>query len=250
MIEKTVLEWTYQPTTYFEAPYSHSASDYTIAVADGKVTVTLATAQDPVKADFLKAVEGQVGTIFAGRQLQTHQPYKLAGLATCQHHADGRKDVAVSLGVADMLIIGDKVDVITRDASGKIIQDTRAERIAHDARFLDLVVHKGSDALLQSLMRSYSAAVDDPANELVHLYEIRDALAKHFGGKTAALAQLAIPESEWQRVGFLADVAPLKQGRHRGIHVGSLRDATQAEMDETRRIVRGWVEKYALSLPL
>lgn len=249
MIERTFLEWTYQPAAYFEAPYSYSALDYTITVSDGKVTVTLAAPQNPVKTELLRAVEGQVGSIFAGRQLQTHHPYKLAGPDTCQYHAGGRKNVAVSLGVAEMVVIGDKVDVVIRDPSGKIIQDTKAERVAEHARFLDLVVQKGSDAILQSLLRSYSAAVDDPPNELVHLYEIRDALAKHFGNKTAALAKLGIPESEWQRLGLLADEAPLNQGRHRGRHTGGLRDATHVELDEVRQIARDWIEKYARQLP-
>ncbi len=249
MIEKTVLEWTYQPTTYFEAPYSYSTSDYTIAVADGKVTVTLIAPQNPVKTDLLRVVEGQVGTIFAGRQLQTHQLYKLAGPATYQHHANGRKDVAVLLGVGKMVTAGLDCDIAITGASGEIIQDTRAERIAEDARFLDSVAQKGQDPLLQSLLSSHSAAVNDPANELVHLYEIRDALAKHFGSEPAARTQLKIPKLQWQRLGFLAAAAPLKQGRHRGAHLGNLRDATQQELGEARRIVRGWIEKYALLPP-
>ena len=67
MIGKTVLEWTYRPTTYFEAPYSHLASDCTIVVADGKVTATLAAPQDPVNTGLLRAVEGLVGAVFAKR---------------------------------------------------------------------------------------------------------------------------------------------------------------------------------------
>ncbi len=249
MIEKTVLEWTYQPTTYFEAPYSHSTSDYTIAVEDGKVTVTLVAPQDSVTTDLLRVVEGQVGAIFAGRQLQTHRPYKLAGPATYQHHANGRKDVAISLGVAEMVVVGNEVDVVIRSASGEIIQDTKAERVAEHARFLDLVAQKSPDPLLQSLLGSYSAAVNDPANELVHLCEIRDALAKHFGRDSKARSKLNIPKSEWRRLGILADAEPLEQGRHRGEHLGDLRDATQGELDEARQIVRNWIEKCALSLP-
>jgi hypothetical protein len=249
MIEKTVLDWTYQPTTYFEAPYSHSTSDYTIAVADGKVTVTLAAPQDPVRTDILRAVESQVGAIFAGRQLQTHQPYKLAGPATCQQHANGHKDVAISLGVSAVVVVGEKVDLVMRGASGEIIQDTRAESIAEDARFLDSLTQKSPDPLLQSLLRSYSAAVNDPANELVHLYEIRDARVKRFGNETAARSQLSISKTQWQRLGFLANDAPLQQGRHRGKSTRGTRAATQAELDEVRRIVRGWIEKYLRSLP-
>ncbi len=249
MIERTVLEWTYQPTTYFEASYSHSTLECIIAIADGKVTATLVVPQDPVKPDLLRVVEARVETIFSARQLLTHQPYGLTGPTTYQHHASGRMDVSISLDVAEVLMLCEKIDVVKKSPSGKIIQDTRAERIAEHTRFVNLMVQKRSDPLLQFLLHSYSAAVNDPANELVHLYEIRDALAKRLDGKHTALKHLGIPESEWQRLGFLADEAPLKQGRHRGKHLGSLRDATQGELDEARQIVHGWIEKYALSLP-
>jgi hypothetical protein len=252
MIERTVLEWTYQPTTYFEAPYTNSTSDYTISVADGTVNVTLVAPQDPVKTDLLKAVEVQVETIFASRRMQTHRPCKLEGPSTVQYYPNGHRVIAEIAASPERTQVRKRrmrVDFVLKDVSGKIVQDTKAERKAQHARFLDLAVQKSQDALLQSLLRSYSAAVDDPANELMHLYEIRDVLANHFGSKKAALKRLAIPESQWQRLGDLANVVPLKQGRHPGRHAESLRDATQGELDEARQIVRGWIEKYALSLP-
>jgi hypothetical protein len=94
-------------------------------------------------------------------------------------------------------------------------------------------------------LNSYKAAVDDPANELVHLYEIRDALAGHYGGDAAARAKLGISEKEWKRLGILANDAPLKEGRHRGRHSKKLRHATAAELDEARKIARGWITAFA-----
>jgi len=45
---------------------------------------------------------------------------------------------------------------------------------------------RAKDLLLAALLQSHDKAVRDPDNELVHLYEIRDALKKRFGGESAA----------------------------------------------------------------
>ena len=42
-----------------------------------------------------------------------------------------------------------------------------------------------SSATLNTLLKSYNAAVSDLANELVHLYEIRDAVRKHYSNDDA-----------------------------------------------------------------
>jgi hypothetical protein len=87
-------------------------------------------------------------------------------------------------------------------------------------------------------------SVRDPANALVHLYEIRDALSKHFGNDTAARKALGISINKWERLGILANDPSLKQGRHRGGSLGALRDATVKELGEARRIARSLIEGY------
>lgn len=87
-------------------------------------------------------------------------------------------------------------------------------------------------------------AVVDPNNELVHLYEIRDALAKKFGREGACCKVLHFSSSQWSRLGRLANSEPLNQGRHRGKSLGKLRDTTEAELQEARNIARNFVEAY------
>ena len=94
------------------------------------------------------------------------------------------------------------------------------------------------------MLRSYDAGVRDPTNELVHLYEIRDALSAKFGGESAARATLAITASQWSRLGQLCNNEPLCQGRHRGKTGEVLRDATEAELAEARGIARAMIEAY------
>ena len=82
----------------------------------------------------------------------------------------------------------------------------------------------------------------DPDNELVHLYEIRDALQDKFGGKNPACYELGLNLVDWGRLGDLANNR--KQGRHRGQQVGALHDATNEELNEARTIARKMILGY------
>jgi hypothetical protein len=87
--------------------------------------------------------------------------------------------------------------------------------------------------------------VADPDNELVHLYEIRDALATKFGGEGAVRSALGIRSKEWSSLGQRANSEPLRQGRHRGTKVGGeLRDAVESELKDARGIARNMIEAY------
>ena len=59
-----------------------------------------------------------------------------------------------------------------------------------------------------------------------------------------ALKTLNLSEKEWDRLGALACVEPLKQGRHRGQIEQDLRDATSEELEGARAITREMVEAY------
>jgi hypothetical protein len=91
---------------------------------------------------------------------------------------------------------------------------------------------------------SYSAGVRDPVNELVHLYEIRDALSVKFGGEIRVRSALAITASQWSRFEQLSNSEPLRQGRHRGKTGETLRDASESELIEARCIARAMIEAY------
>jgi len=102
--------------------------------------------------------------------------------------------------------------------------------------------------VVAALLASYTAAVNDPANELVYLYEIRDALSKRFKDDTSAREAMGLSRSEWSRLGQLANNDPLIQGRHRGKSFGALREASDEELSEARNIARKLVEAYLFYL--
>lgn len=136
-------------------------------------------------------------------------------------------------------------DFVITDKDGSIVTDTRKDRIEKRRELAELAAQRGSkDETAASILASYRASVRDPNNELVHLYEIREALSSRFGGDKPAQMTLQISSTSWSEFGNLANNEPIRQGRHRGNHAGKLRDATEAELKTARNFTRSVVRAY------
>ena len=98
------------------------------------------------------------------------------------------------------------------------------------------------------MLQSYSWAVSFPDDELVYLYEIRDAATEPYGKQVAARNALGISKTDWDKLGSLANNEPLRQGRHRGSQTADLRNATEDELEEARRIAREIISGLAKTL--
>lgn len=242
--ERTEIEWPYQPADYFEAPYRYRAGDFELVIEGGKAVATLAVPHNPVPLDLESRITGAIEGAFLVRQLQTHRPFRLEGSRTYQY-ADGRKHVFMPLS-GTLTLTGQLVNVIVTGPDGQVIRDLQAERIAEDTAMLDAVVSKiAASPALRGMLESYGRAVGDPGDELVHLYEVRDALAKHFDGETSARQTMGISKADWQRLGSLANFEPIDQGRHRGQHSAGRRAATPEELREARELVKRWMVAFA-----
>jgi len=136
------------------------------------------------------------------------------------------------------------VDIQIPNADGTMLVDTRRDRIASRIALGRRAAVYIDDPTANAILRSYSAAVADPRNELVHLYEIREALSTRFVGEQSTRAAVGTSAHEWSMLGRLACIEPLLQGRHRGKHTGTLRPATPEELAEARKIAREMVEGY------
>jgi hypothetical protein len=243
--QRSELEWTYEPADFFEAPYQCSDVDFDLMVDAGRAVATLSVPQDPVSKDVEGLVRTVIESILLVRQLQIHRQYRLEGPRTHQHSA-GRKNISIHVGSAAIVFSDGHADLIARDAYGKIVRDSREERIAeHDSELNSLAPRLMRSATLRSLFESYSRSVTDPDDELVHLYEVRDALSGHYGGEDSARDALGISKGEWKRLGVLANVEPLEQGRHRGKHPEGRRTATEGELNEARQLARRWIVAFA-----
>lgn len=246
--DRTELEWTYSPSDFFEAPYQIKVGEIDLVVEGGKAVAVMTAPSDSVPKDFEERARILLESIFLIRRLQMRTKYKLEG-PTAYQYSSGRKNVSIRVGTGSIALMGGQVDFLLKDAAGNVVRDSKAERIAEHSSLLDELSPKVPySATLRSLLESYSQSIDDPNDELVHLYEIRDALSHHYGNERTARDVLAISKTEWQRLGILANVEPLKEGRHRGKHSHGKRPATSSELEEARSLVRRWIIAFAQTI--
>jgi hypothetical protein len=244
MVDTTILEWSYSPAGYFEEPVALTREKYQATIQNGKIEVKLDHKTYESNPGIEADIEKSLNLRFLGAQLSTHKTYQLSFSSRQSIHPDGRKDVVITPGPAEVICLGCTVDIVVKSADGSTIRDSRKERIKAVEELADLVEKYGSDALAQSLLQSNKLAVDESSIELVHLYEIRDALTKKFGGENLACSTLGLSKSDWKKLGRIANDEPLKQGRHRGLHFGALREANEIELREAREIARHFTIAY------
>lgn len=251
-----LLEWTFSPPGYFEEPIEISCQDYTMAICDGQVKAKIDSAIFEADPDMQQLLHDTLNDKFLGAQLLTHRVYDLSLSTKTYVYPDGHRATSVGLkGVQVVASVG-QVGVQIIDKDGKFTTDSKRDRIEKAKRLAELISRfRRSDPVLVSLLKSSAAAVHDPNNELVHLYEVRDALSTKFGGERATLTALCatpigirISSTSWSRLGQLCNNEPLRQGRHRGKTAGVLRDATETELTEAQDIVRDMIEAYLLHL--
>ena len=245
--DKIVLEWTYKPENYVEEPYQIQGVDYVIDIENGKAKVILDSKYenyDDNKA-IVKLINCDLNNYLQSIQIITRKPYKLFMSSEIHFRSDGRREIIVS---TDAYIDSSSVsmDFLQIDKDEKIIRDLRQERLDETRKYIELTRKHIADPTLEAIMQSYNKALNDPDNEFLHLYEIRDALINRFSSKKNALKKLKISDSEWSKLGDLANSEnyPLKQSRHRGNFVGELRDATIEELTEARQIAAVMIKSY------
>lgn len=242
---EVLLEWTYSPHEFFESAIEIARSDYTIDITSGAISARLSASAFDADKSIRQRLHDSLFDRMRGIQLLTREPFQLSKPRLTRIEPDGRRHIFVELEGAVLTLSGGLVDITVTDASGKIVRDTKQERIQYKADLADLVAkYSLGDNLLKSMLASYSASTADANNELVHLYEIRDSLSTSFGDEAKSRAALFISKDNWSRLGRLCNDEPLRQGRHRGKKFESLRDATETELSEAREIAREMIEAY------
>ena len=240
-----VLEWKFSPPDYFEEPIHIKRDDYIMTISNGTVEARIRPEIYDKDQSMRDRLYSSLNDRFLGVQLFSHKPYELSKASMYRLHPDGRKDITIFPESCVMTMTMGEPDIIVTDKDGNIISDSKKARVQKKRELAELVEkYRQKDSFVASLLKSYNEAVNDPDNELVHLYEIRDAIAEKFGGEPGARSGLGITGTQWSRLGKLANDEPLKQGRHRGKNPGILRDATEGELKEARGIARNLVEAY------
>lgn len=249
MEDVVLLEWRFTPAKYFEDDICIERDNYKMVIKEGKVEAHINPSAYDKEHKMRDYLHQSLNDRFLGAQLVTHKPYELSKASVHRLHPDGRKDGTMFAETGMSFVVSATLDSVVKDNEGNIISDSRRDRINKKKELSELAEeYSSNDSVAASLLKSNNAAVKDPENELVHLYEIRDALSKRFSGEVQARNTLNLNASDWSRLGQLANSEPLKQGRHRGQSAGSLRDATEDELKEARNIALGFVEAYLVYL--
>jgi hypothetical protein len=241
-----ILEWSFSPPDYFEAAIKIEQDDYIITIEDGKIKARIKAEVYDNSPTMREDLSNMLNDHFLGAQLLKHKSYQLTPKSSMSRlHPNGKKDITVFFNPATVVVKICAPDIRLTDKDGNIIVDTKTKRIEQIKKNSELAArYRKNDPTLASLLNSYSMAVNDPNNELIHLFEIVEALSTRFGGEAIACQALNISNTKRSRLGSLANHEPLKQGRHRGKNPGSLRDATAAELSEARKIARAFIEAF------
>jgi hypothetical protein len=246
MEDIVLLEWSYKPSNYFEEKEVFKYHNIEVVISDGKVIAQFEATQLKANPKLADELYNDLYAIFQGMQIFTHKKFDLSkSPAKTVIHPDGKKHNYLSINIMESGQFIENVDLEVMDKNGNIISNSRKERIEKQREFSSLVkTYRIINQNVAKMLNSYEGAVRHPDDELVYLYEIREALQKEFKEKKRALKTLNLSEKEWDRLGALTCVEPLKQGRHRGQIEQDLRDATSEELEEARAITRKMVEAY------
>ena len=245
MDDVVVLEWTFSPPDYFEDEIRIESESCIMVINNGKVEARINSAAYDREHNMRDQLHSVLNDHFLGVQLLTHKPYQLSESSMYRLHSDGHKEITLFVKSAEFVSVVGSVDFILKDKDGNILSDSRRDRIEKKKEFAGLVAkYRQHDKFVESMLGFYEAAIRDPKNELVHLYDIWEALVKRFVNEKAAKTALTIIDSQRRRLGALANDEPLRQGRHRGKKIGDLRDATESELEEARTIARNMIEAY------
>ena len=248
MIEKIVVEWNYEPKDYFEDNITIEYDNYEIEINPGIASARIAPQYIDKIDEIINELNQDLESRFLAVQVMTHQKYNLSKPSRYDLKKDGSKNLY--LQVEEMICVTSlSADLIVHDANGNVISDTKKERIDKKKWFSETSAKfRIIDQTLNQMLKSYSSSVSDPNNEMVYLYEIREAASKKFGGDNNAKSKLGITKNEWSDFGLITNKKPLLQGRHRGSNVGRLRQADVSELDTVREIASKIVENYMILL--
>jgi hypothetical protein len=242
---RTEFAYSYQPADFFEVSAAVTLTTGVLTFKDGECVLRL-TDSRTVDHAYAQLMTADIRAIFQARQSLTRRAFVLTGPRVTHHRDDGLRDHVLLAEAGKFVLRGYPIDFRITDAAGTIVRDTKADRLQHEAAFVQAIAAKApSSAVLRRMLESYGRSVDDPANELVHLYEIRDAASNQYANEALARRALGISKNDWSKLGRLSNDEPLREGRHRGRQSGRLRNASEEELDSARLIARQIMEAFA-----
>lgn len=225
--EAVILEWTYSPPDYFEAPVRLTRDAYTIVIAEGKVDVRVEALLYYSDSLLEEALREAVNDWFVGAQLANRRAYTLSDCSVSRadfdviaHAQPGPKLTQATPPVAPADAEASDQETAVPEAGSLEDGPTMAEQ--SDSL-------SASDPLLDSLRRRYDLALADPIQEFTRLCAVPIALSTRFGSERAARVALSVNESQWS---MLFELANIECARNQAVQENAI---PQPEVSEARR---------------
>lgn len=240
-----IFEWKFTPANYLEQEIAVTVDGHSMTVVDGVARAEVDSEAYASNPDVRQRLHDALNASLLGVQLVTHQPYELSKSSRVQEREDGSRGFFIECEPGNCVATWGTADLRVTGPDGEAIVDTRRDRLDKKKKLAERIVqYRSRDATLAAMIESQSRAVRDPGNELVHLFEIAEALETKFGKRKRAHDTVGVTGGDWKRFWDICNERELRQGRHRGQSLGSLRDATDAELKEARDIGRRMIEGY------
>jgi hypothetical protein len=239
------LEWSYKPPDYFEENIVWNREYYSVEIVDGRIIAQMNADLYDSKTGLRDLLTRELNDYFRGALPIRRRAFEIQIGSINRIWPDGRRDTTHEVHVIEVILTGENVDFIRTGANGKVIHDTRRDRIEATKSLAELSSrYAPTDPTVSRILDSFDAAVRYPGSALVYLYEVWEALQTLFEGDDGARRTLGIDKDDRSKLTKLANDEPVNQGRHRGKFAGKLRNATANELDEAWAIARGMFEKY------
>ncbi|MDA3895168.1 MAG: hypothetical protein PF482_03350 [Desulfobacteraceae bacterium] len=244
-IKEIVIEWHFEPKDYFEEKVLIEYEDFNIIIDSGNAEARIPPKYFNSIDVFIDKLTHDLESHFLGAQVISHQTYKLSDPKRYDLREDGGKNMYVKAGPFVGTGSFGQVEWSIKDSKGNIIRSSKRERIDKKKWFAEASTkYRIEDKVLDQMLKSYAVSVSDPMNELIHLYEIREAACAKFGRDKITQKSLNITHTDWNFLGRIANHEPFIQGRHRGQNPGKLRDASQKELQQAREVAKKIIEQY------
>lgn len=188
------------------------------------------------------SAEAALKALLLGGQLTDMVPVSLRISGITGHRVDGSlQSLSLAASLAPEAKFG-RADSTSADI------DTRQARIERKRRLSEAILrHRSVDTTLERMCASFDAAMNDPADQLVHLYEVCEAFEQRVAATASELYRAN--KSICDRMGRVCNNKELLEGRHRGKAVSSTqRSATLEELGAVRAGAAALIEAYALAL--
>lgn len=239
-----LLEWQYKPVDFIEESLEIEREGYSLSIGNGKVIATIGLAFFDANPQIREQLHSELTMRLQSSQLSRRQKYELSDSGMTKIGSDGRRVHYLEVKGTIITTSLFAPDIQKRDREGKVIFDTKKDRLREQENLTQLRLRHQGDVTLDAIFRSFDAALNDPDNALVHLYEIREAINTRLGTAKVTQQQLGISKKQFRRFGELCCDLPLLEGRHRGRNPGQLRPATQTEMSEAYEIASAMISAY------